>query len=391
MLHTTYIDRLTITCTRIERDPPASFVAWDSMPALQRIDVVDLPQLSSIWAAIAASGPCYEILVGHRPRDDCAFRCRRVAYTRRLAVDSVGPAAWKIRHRGRRIRFLADQRPKERFAQAKASRRHLGTAEPMVRKRSACRFFHSRQLQRTLLTRHPERGHVLPASWIDDDSILAQSDAEAQWNRKDAKSGALDLLFVGRLIPEKGIVQLLEALELSQTAPGKVRFDILGHGRPDDGVRSLGGKIERQGGHQILGYVDYGPKFFDQLAAYDVIVVPSLSNEQPRIAFDAFARAIPVLGYATEGLASCVKNDITGKLCPVGVRELATLIDWAFANRTQLREMGMRGLGVARSYTHREMHQSRSRILTACIDASIQNSPRKRRAGWYLANKIWTE
>jgi glycosyltransferase involved in cell wall biosynthesis len=45
-----------------------------------------------------------------------------------------------------------------------------------------------------------------------------------------------------------------------------------------------------------LGEVRYGPDFFRLVRRFDAVLVPSVSDEQPRIIFDAFSQAVPVIG-----------------------------------------------------------------------------------------------
>ncbi len=52
----------------------------------------------------------------------------------------------------------------------------------------------------------------------------------------------------------------------------------------------------------LLEPVSYGT-FLNLLRGFDAILVPSLSDEQPRPIFDAFSQAVPVLGRTREPYA----------------------------------------------------------------------------------------
>jgi glycosyltransferase involved in cell wall biosynthesis len=176
------------------------------------------------------------------------------------------------------------------------------------------------------------------------------------------------LAFVGRLIPEKGVTVLLEALGLLRSACGEISCEIIGDGPLMTQCQAIAGRLAGRLKVKFLGPVEYGAPLFSLLEGYDAVVVPSLSDEQPRIVYDAYARAIPVLGFKTDGLLSCIKDGETGRLCRSGsARDLADLIDWAAANRTELKRMGMAGLSVAKSLTHREMHRRRCETLAPLI------------------------
>jgi len=89
-----------------------------------------------------------------------------------------------------------------------------------------------------------------------------------------------------------------------------------------------------------------------------------LSDEQPRILFDASARAVPAIASDTEGLKPYVHHDRTGWLLPSGDPEaLASMIERAMENAPKLRTMGLEALSTTRGLSHTEMHRTRSQIL----------------------------
>jgi glycosyltransferase involved in cell wall biosynthesis len=108
----------------------------------------------------------------------------------------------------------------------------------------------------------------------------------------------------------------------------------------------------------------YGAPFLTFLQRYHAVVVPSLGDEQPRIVFDAAARAVPVLASDTDGLRPHVENDRTGRLIPradpAALAEAMT--SWA-DNPSLLREFGIEALSRVRGRTHRAMHCERSHII----------------------------
>ena len=52
----------------------------------------------------------------------------------------------------------------------------------------------------------------------------------------------------------------------------------------------------------------YGEPFFAMLRGHDLMAVPSLSDEQPRVIFDGFAQALPVIASDTPGIVECVTD-----------------------------------------------------------------------------------
>ncbi len=207
------------------------------------------------------------------------------------------------------------------------------------------------------MLRDPQRGHVLQASWIDDDTVLDEQAAIESWDEK-AEAVPLAVLFAGRLIADKGLPELLEAMA-DPSAPA--RLDVIGDGElAEDVVQAA-----HRGQHvRLLDPVPYGPKFFALLRRYHAIIVPSRSDEQPRVVYDAFSQALPVLATRTPGLAACVMDGETGYLGePRSASSLRELLERANADRAALLQMGLRARLIAKQYTHREMHRRRWRLL----------------------------
>ena len=93
---------------------------------------------------------------------------------------------------------------------------------------------------------------------------------------------------------------------------------------------------------KVLDPIPYGQPFHAFLRGFDAVIVPSLSNEQPRILFDAFSQAVPVIASATGGIREVVESELTGRLVPPDdVTCLAEALIWASRSRPKLCAMGM--------------------------------------------------
>ncbi len=222
----------------------------------------------------------------------------------------------------------------------------------------------------SLLTSGRAKAYTTPATWINDEDILSDREAELCWERKlRAPAGEARVLFAGQLVPGKGIDVLLAALRRLDEQGAKLRVDVIGEGprRPECAATERDLKTVKM---SVLTPVPYGGEFFELLRSYHAIVVPSLSDEQPRVVFDAFSQAVPVLAAKTDGLVSHVVEGRTGRLFEPGDTEsLATALRDA-SDTAALQRMGMRALEAARGLTHREMHRTRWRILVNQFGAS---------------------
>jgi glycosyltransferase involved in cell wall biosynthesis len=233
---------------------------------------------------------------------------------------------------------------------------------------SDMRFFTSHAYLRDFLPPGAPRAYVTPATWLNDDWIIGEDEANSAWN---AKQGPVRLLFAGRLIREKGVAELLAAIRAAAEAGTDVEFSI--HPIKSNGAllnecvavaESLTGKVKMT----VVDEVPFGEPFLRFIRGFDAILVPSLSDEQPRIIYEAFAQAVPVIGSATGGICEVAQPGVNGRLSPPGdVGALTESILWAGRNRSELREMGLRGLAGVRNCTHRGMHQTRHRLLLEAL------------------------
>lgn len=152
------------------------------------------------------------------------------------------------------------------------------------------------------------------------------------------------VLFVGRLVYEKGVHVLVNAIpKILEKVNAK--FVIVGNGYMKD---TLLEHIKRMGfAHKVLftGFVDNETLRNIQKCA-DVCVVPSLFEPFGIVALEAMAAKTPVIVSDTGGLSEIVEHDVTGvKVYPGDPDSLAwgvlrVLLDDAYANR--LRENAYR-------------------------------------------------
>jgi glycosyltransferase involved in cell wall biosynthesis len=177
----------------------------------------------------------------------------------------------------------------------------------------------------------------------------------------------LKVLFAGRLVADKGILVLLKAIKELDDGHIPIELDVLGEGELHDACVNLSRELTNSAVVRLLGTVPYD-HLFEVLRRYHAVVVPILSDEQPRIVFDAYSQAVPVIGSDADGIRACVQEGKTGFLAGRGCpKQLAARLGEAQANIAHLRRMGMKGLEVARGQTHRSMHEKRKILLLKLV------------------------
>jgi glycosyltransferase involved in cell wall biosynthesis len=213
----------------------------------------------------------------------------------------------------------------------------------------------------TLCTTNAANAVVTPAVWVNEADILDDITAAATWASKI--QGPARFLFAGRLVALKGIDVLLAALRSLEAQGSQVSVDIIGQGEARDACTRAAASFHSVR-LSVLDPVPYGKPFFELVRRYHAVLVPSLSDEQPRIIFDASAQAVPVIASDTAGLRPYIDDGVTGWLAPQGdVAALAAAITRADRTISELREAGLAALRASRGLTHKAMHRRRSHLL----------------------------
>ncbi len=380
--HLKYLKQLVLASPCAFEEPLPGAMALDGDPAFAGVEFVDLPVATSYFQAILSLPATVRIL----------WRAVKQAEVVHAGVaGSWIPLGWIVTPLARwHHKFYLI------IVESAFWRSHPGLpSKPHTRLKSwfyeqlnrwcvnhaDLAIFTQKEYQDSLLTRNLERGHIIHASWIDANSIVTERKANALWQEKSAPAqGKLQILYVGRLDPAKGIQVLLQAMQVLSQQQVSVQLDILGAGDLLDMCEQVSHQVSDPVAINILGTVSYGSDLFQLVQNYHAIVIPSISDEQPRIVYDAYSQAVPVIASNTDGLRDCVESDVTGVLVPAGDEEaLAAKLVWARNNLAALQKMGLASRQFAYSLTHQEMHRRRWQILLdrlgtqpdeACIKSS---------------------
>ena len=226
-------------------------------------------------------------------------------------------------------------------------------------------------LREMLLPWKRSRGHVFSASWVDENMILTREQAEAAWAEKLRDSSRpLRAAFAANLLRSKGVHVLLEALQILEHEGFRVDVFMYGRGELFDECAAAAARFLKSVSLRMGGVLPYGPEFHEMLQANDVVLIPSLTDEQPRLVYDCFAQGIPVIASDTTGLRECVTDGANGKFVPPGnATALASAIAWASTHRDALRTLGVASLDVARGLTHDKMHARRADVIQRVLHA----------------------
>jgi len=128
--------------------------------------------------------------------------------------------------------------------------------------------------------------------------------------RKSEIGSPLKLLFVGRLEPEKGLLDLIHSIRLiNEKVP--VTLTLIGEGVCKAETESLAHELGLGSRVNFSGYVPFGKKLFEAYTNHDILMISSYSEGLPKIINEARAFAIPVVSTKVGGISNELKNGET--------------------------------------------------------------------------------
>jgi glycosyltransferase involved in cell wall biosynthesis len=225
--------------------------------------------------------------------------------------------------------------------------------------------------RRALPAPHARRSVLYQASWVNEADILPQEEIERRLHRRP-KEQRLNVLFASRMVVEKGTGTV--AALFSALAADRVDITVLGAGPERAAVMTAAEQHSKDGRFRGAEPIPYGPAFLEFLDGFDVVIVPSLSDEQPRIVYDAYARGVAVVASRTSGLEACVNDGETGILVPPGdVVSLANALRMLSRDIALVRSLSLGGLARAATCTHRAFHAARAADIKAVVHGDGRN------------------
>ena len=162
------------------------------------------------------------------------------------------------------------------------------------------------------------------------------------------RRGAPVIGFVGRLVKEKGILDLLEATALVARTIPDVQVLIVGpydEEKPDAIRPEVAERYGLTDRCRFLGMRHDMPELY---ALMDVLVLPSYREGFPRAPMEASAMGVPTVVSDIRGCREAVEQGVNGLLFPVGnVNALAQALTELLTDDERRRKMGVSGRAIA--------------------------------------------
>jgi glycosyltransferase involved in cell wall biosynthesis len=150
------------------------------------------------------------------------------------------------------------------------------------------------------------------------------------------------VLFVGRLIPRKGLPFLIEAAKRIVKERSETAFVIVGNGPLRNHLSAYLEKVHLSGNFVFLGDVNENvlPMIYN---CADVFAFPSIQEGQGIALLEAQASAKPVVAFNVGGVSEAVLDKETGLLVKPDSHELADAILKLLDNESLRVNMGRKG------------------------------------------------
>jgi phosphatidylinositol alpha 1,6-mannosyltransferase len=175
---------------------------------------------------------------------------------------------------------------------------------------------------------------------------LRSGEERARW----AAEGESLVLYVGRLVADKDLRVLAEALELARGQGARLRCVFAGDG-------PLRKELERRLPQDHFPGFVRGQALARLYASADVFAFPSPNETFGNVVLEAMASGLPVLAAAAGGPADLVEHGRSGWLCPPGDAPAFAAALERLANDLGLRRaLAAGGLGRSGGYHWRSVH-----------------------------------
>jgi len=162
-------------------------------------------------------------------------------------------------------------------------------------------------------------------------------------SRKD-----LRVLFVGNLLPIKGLRYLIRALVVAQARSStNIYLQCVGSGPEMPSLVSLSRDLGLEKQISFTGNVAK-KSLSDFYKSADVLCVPSDSDSLPTVVLEAFSAGLPVVGAATGGISYMVSKERGFLFKPGNVDELSKALANLAANKSQLIKLSRECSAVAK-------------------------------------------
>jgi glycosyltransferase involved in cell wall biosynthesis len=193
---------------------------------------------------------------------------------------------------------------------------------------------------------------------------------------KKEASATEDILYVGVLIPRKGVHHLINAFSGIAEEYPQARLILIGSDANKAYSTHLGGLVSEHGLDGRVQFLEARPQadLAGWMGRARVLVLPSVSEGLGRVVIEAMAASTPVIGSRVGGIPDMVVDGVNGFLVPPGDEvALAERIRYMLAHAPDAVQMGRSAHDFARQFFSTEMFvQGYASLLAEAIEKTCR-------------------
>ena len=170
------------------------------------------------------------------------------------------------------------------------------------------------------------------------------------WVREDTCQGeSISCLFVGALIPRKGLLYLLDAIGQLRAKGLPVVLRLAGEGVQRAILEERAETLGIGDSVEFLGHTKNGSELWALYRAADLFVLPTLAEGFPRVLYEAMSQSLPIVSSNVSGIPYTVQNRESGLLVePEDASQLARAIEELINDAALRRKLIAEGLKTIR-------------------------------------------
>jgi len=136
------------------------------------------------------------------------------------------------------------------------------------------------------------------------------------------ESNRIKCLFIGALIPRKGITYLIQALSILRDKGYKVTLNLVGarvrisNEHYEKKLRELIDILNLNQHVTFTGYVPHGIRLLEIYRNSDIFVLPTLSEGFPRVLYESMSQSLPIVTTNVGGISGLMKHEVNALLVP---------------------------------------------------------------------------
>lgn len=179
-------------------------------------------------------------------------------------------------------------------------------------------------------------------------------------NKNIKKDKKFKIIFVGRLVRQKGLKYLIEAMKIVHNKYPDIKLVIVGKGTEKE-------KLQKNSPRYIVFKTLNEKDLIREMLSSRLFILPSLYEGSPIVLFEAWGAKLPIIATRVGGVPDFVKEGVNGYLvAPKDPQALASAIITA-KNNKNLPKMGGNGFKIAEIQTWDKMSEEVYKVFEKVI------------------------